>query len=94
MATINGQITICDRCGAEIFRKATGEGEADGGFTRWNKFEPYPDGWSSVTIPKNGKAHSANAYDSYLFVCPECKRLWEKTINESFLKGTKYYKEG
>lgn len=45
MAEINGRLIICDRCGATAFCKCAGEGEADGGFTRWNKFEPAPDGW-------------------------------------------------
>lgn len=45
MAQVNGELTTRDRCGKQLFRKCIGEGEADGGYTRWNKFEPYPDGW-------------------------------------------------
>jgi hypothetical protein len=45
MSRENGQYVICDRCGVSIFRKCTGDGEMDGGFTRWNKFET-ADGWS------------------------------------------------
>lgn len=45
MAHINGRLTSCDRCGETIFRRTTGEGETDGGYTRWNKFEPLPEGW-------------------------------------------------
>ena len=45
MAEIKGKITICDRCGEQVFSKCIGEGETDGGFTRWNKFEPLPEGW-------------------------------------------------
>lgn len=40
-----GQLRTCDRCGASVFLKCTGEGEADGGYTRWNKFED-AEGWS------------------------------------------------
>ena len=35
----------CDRCGKQVFLKAIGEGELDGGFTRWNKFET-AESWS------------------------------------------------
>lgn len=45
MSIVNGRKIICDRCGAEMFCKCTGEGETDGGFTRWNEFETMPDGW-------------------------------------------------
>lgn len=41
----NGRLVKCDRCGEEIFCKSTGDGELDGGYTRWNKFEEAP-GWS------------------------------------------------
>ena len=66
MASVNGQLTICDRCGTQIFRRTTGDGEADGGFTRWNNFESYPEGWRIVDIPsKNKKFHSVS-----IRVCP------------------------
>lgn len=45
MSEMNGKLVICDRCGATTFRRANGEGELDGGFTRWNKFEPIEEGW-------------------------------------------------
>lgn len=45
MAEVNGRLIICDRCGTTTFCKCTGEGERDGGYTRWNKFEPTPEGW-------------------------------------------------
>lgn len=93
MAEVNGKIVTCDRCGAEIFLRTTGEGEADGGYTRWNKFEPYPEGWELVAIPKKTKAGHANAYNSYLRVCPVCNHLWKHAIYEGFLKGTQYYVE-
>ena len=48
MAKVNGQIVTCDRCGKHIFLKCTGEGERDGGFTRWNKFESLPDGYNTI----------------------------------------------
>lgn len=42
----SGQLRTCDRCGASVFLKCTGEGETDGGYTRWNKFEEAK-GWST-----------------------------------------------
>lgn len=41
----NGQLRTCDRCGASVFLKCIGEGETDGGYTRWSKFEE-AEGWS------------------------------------------------
>lgn len=54
------QIT-CDRCGKIGFFKVTGEGEADGGYTRWNYFEPQ-EGWER-----------RGGYD----LCPECLKGYE-----------------
>lgn len=40
-----GLLIKCDRCGETGFFKTIGDGEMDGGFTRWNKFES-AEGWS------------------------------------------------
>ena len=68
MATFNGQITICDRqgCNEKIFRKCTGEGELDGGYTRWNKFEEFPDGWEFHT--------------GIGMLCPKCNAEYHKMV--------------
>lgn len=47
MSCKNGQMMTCDRCGDWIFLKCTGEGEMDGGYTRWNNFEPAV-GWEYI----------------------------------------------
>lgn len=47
MSEVNGRLCTCDRCGETVFRKFIGIGETDGGFTTWDKFEPYPEGWDS-----------------------------------------------
>lgn len=44
MSGVNGKMLTCDRCGSWIFLKCTGEGQADGGYTRWNTFEQV-EGW-------------------------------------------------
>lgn len=87
MSEVNGQLSTCERCGAHIFRRYIGEGEQDGGFTRWNKFEPYPEGWGLVSIP-----HIKETNSNYIRVCPDCSALWNKVVNEHFLKGTSLYK--
>lgn len=46
----NGKLRICDRCGAQHFSKTTGEGETDGGYTRWNNFEEPPRMWGFYEV--------------------------------------------
>lgn len=46
MAEKVGKMITCDRCGETVFLKCIGEGETDGGYTRWNKFEAAPEGWA------------------------------------------------
>jgi hypothetical protein len=70
---VNGQLRICDRCGKQIFCKTTGDGETDGGFTRWNKFEE-AEGWTSEY--KIGD------------LCPSCTNEYKELI-ESFKGGAK-----
>ena len=70
MSQVKGRLVTCDRCGETIFSKTTGDGDADGGYTRWNKFEPLPRGWTL----HNGKD-----------LCPSCANEWNK-IETEFLK--------
>lgn len=85
MAEQNGKLVICDRCGALVFLKTTGDGEADGGWTRWNKFEPFPTGWSVLQtgINKNGYAESSR-------LCPKCSEEWEETMRAYMNEKTPY----
>ena len=81
---VNGQLWMCERCGKTVFLKCTGEGERDGGYTRWNTFEPAPKGWKEVGVYHRG---------IYL-VCPECYEEYQKFMEEvvdPFMKG--YVKE-
>lgn len=64
MAYYNGRLMICDRCGAKGFARTTGEGDADGGYTRWNKFEDL-EGWSYETDIGS--------------MCPVCAAQWAET---------------
>ena len=72
MAFVNGRKYTCDRCGDETFCKCTGEGELDGGYTRWNKFEPLPTGWET---------HGDTG-----LLCPDCNGLYKRMIH-SFKYG-------
>lgn len=71
MAGINGKLVSCDRCEKTVFVRCTGEGEADGGFTRWNTFEPLPDGWEYHSVVGQ--------------LCPECNKEYTSLI-ENFKK--------
>lgn len=79
MAEVNGKMIICDRCGATAFLKCVGEGERDGGYTRWNKFEPAPEGWG-------------NHYDVGR-LCPACNEEYINLI-DTFKKRIEEYKNG
>lgn len=83
MSQINGQLTTCERCGAQVFRRCTGEGETDGGYTRWNNFEPYPEGWDLVDVPKGAAPHNC------VRVCPACHKVWDQAIVSHFIAGTR-----
>ena len=74
MAQHNGRLTVCDRCGKTEFSKCTGEKETDGGYTRWNTFEPLTPGWDAVQI----------RFKHYR-LCPECMRQLMKIFDE-FIK--------
>lgn len=74
----NGKMITCDRCGQTVFCKTTGEGERDGGYTRWNTFEE-AEGWT----------YEYKIGD----LCPQCTEEYKKLIEEFkrkqevFLKG-------
>lgn len=63
----NGRMIQCDRCGKTTFCKTTGDGERDGGFTRWNKFVD-AEGWS----------HEHEIGD----LCPSCTEEFRKIVDD------------
>ena len=71
MAEKKGKLVSCDRCGKEIFLECAGEGEADGGYTRWNKFEDFPNGW--------------DWHNDTGRLCPSCNKLYKEML-EHFMK--------
>ncbi len=70
MAEKNGRLYICDKCGETEFCECTGENERDGGYTRWNTFEPLSEGWS-VTMDCE-KIHR---------LCPKCNKKYRELIS-------------
>lgn len=66
MSKAKGLMRTCDRCGKWVFLKRTGEGVVDGGYTRWDEFEPAPDGWENIKGVGD--------------VCDECKMEYEDML--------------
>jgi hypothetical protein len=71
MAEKKGLLIICDRCGDTGFCECIGEGEADGGFTRWNKFEQPPEGWVF-----------AMDCEKFNRLCPDCYKEYSNMIRK------------
>lgn len=69
MAFKNGRLYTCDRCGETVFCECTGEKERDGGFTRWNTFEPLPDGWGCCQDSRK-----------LTNICPSCNEKYQRLI--------------
>ena len=79
MAEAKGKLVSCDRCGDTVFLKCTGEGETDGGYTRWNTFETFPDGWAYH--------HEVGS------LCPSCNAEYKRLIVD-FKKKVNDFKTG
>ena len=78
MSRENGKRIICDRCGEQVFVKHIGDGERDGGFTRWNEFEPTPEGWGMHKF-----------YD----LCPACSSAWNKIETQFMNQELNFFKK-
>lgn len=89
MAEVNGKLVTCDRCGKQIFLKTIGDEERDGDYTRWNKFEPFPEGWETINIPSHPLCHKHR----YIRVCADCFGLWRDILNDHFIKAKEYIEE-
>ena len=63
MSRREGELTVCERCGEQLFVEKEGEIIQDGGFSITSKLKERPKGWELVTGP-GGKG--------YLDVCPKC----------------------
>lgn len=70
MAETEGKLLTCDLCGATVFLKYVGDGEADGGFTKWRRYEDRPDGWQTW--------HVTDVIHSTL--CPSCNERMQEAL--------------
>ena len=77
MSTKLGKYYICDRCGTTSFFEKIGEGETDGGFTKFDKFEE-ADGWNTV-YPE-----AAHSMGNSKLLCPTCSEKYNKLMQEFF----------
>lgn len=77
MSEVKGILKTCDRCGETIFLKTIGDGEADGGFTRWNKFEEAPEGWGQRR-------------DIWVTLCPKCNEEYTKLLKWFMERNSMY----
>lgn len=82
MSSVNGRLTTCDLCGEQDFAKHVGDGETDGGFTRWNNFETI-EGWANLYW---GDYH-------YVDLCPECANTISKAIGNAVKSRNNLFKE-
>lgn len=69
MAETEGKLLTCDLCGMDTFLKYLGDGESDGGFTKWRRYQK-ADGWGNVHVGKI----------SYSTICPFCKKKIESAL--------------
>lgn len=63
MSRREGELTVCERCGEQLFVEKEGEIIQDGGFSITSKLKERPKGWELVPGP-GGKG--------YWDVCPKC----------------------
>lgn len=64
---------ICNRCGETVFLKYIETKEFDGGFTKQQCFESWPNGWSH--------------HDTTGTLCPVCEKIYQSTL-KSFMDCT------
>lgn len=77
MATKLGKYYICDRCGTTSFCEKIGEGETDGGFTRFGKFEEAK-GWTTVYQEVSHGMRSSK------LLCPVCSEKYDELMRGFF----------
>lgn len=78
-----GKLLTCDRCGKQTFIEYIGEGEADGGFTRWAKYADKPEGWSYVS-----REDTTGMKDKMKLLCDKCYAEYNACI-KSFFEAVK-----
>lgn len=69
MATIEGRMTICDRCKAEHFSKLEKKIPTDGGYSETKIYEDLPEGWNNYCFSSDIGT-----------LCPCCDDEYKKMI--------------
>lgn len=70
-----GMMETCDWCGRRYFRPHKGTDYTDGGFTKIDKYEPLPEGWTN----RLGMGS----------LCPDCSKELDARIEEAKLRRIK-----
>lgn len=70
-----GMIITCDKCGREFRCELIGQTEADGGFTRTDRY---------MQLPKTWKYRHEIGY-----LCPDCEAEFEELIQKFMNEGNK-----
>lgn len=65
-----GLMCYCRRCDEKIFLKYLGKGDADGGYTTWERYEKTPDDWLFET--------------EFGYLCPKCAREFKIMMTNFF----------
>ena len=73
MSSLEGKLLICDMCEEKVFLKYINERVGDGGYSRTKIYQDAPEGWARV-----------NLGEGLIDVCPECKKKFDKWIEEYF----------
>lgn len=63
-----GKMVSCHRCGTNLFLKYIGKGDADGGYTTWDRYEDPPEDWLYET--------------EFGYLCPECANVFKTFMTE------------
>lgn len=69
MSKVNGRMVTCDICGKTVFCRLEATGEADGGWSKWEKYEE-PAKW-------RGRR------EGFEDVCDECNEALDMAIGDT-----------
>ena len=70
MVETKGKMITCKRDNNWVFLKYLGEGDVDGGYTKYDKYEKLPDDWLYET--------------RFGYLCPKCAREFREFMTNFF----------
>ena len=76
-----GKLVTCDYpgCSEQVMLRKIGEGETDGGYTRYDMYEPVPEGWGY----KDNKDLCPSHHQDYLDMIQE---FWDPTVPYEYVE--------